>query len=226
MDQASSQPQVLDEGRTSTPFSITLHGNADQKIVKMNLHPEHLGEVLGVADPGMSGIKEVKITKVDHSHPGIVSGLSLYDGKTGPPVKSQSAGFTVSNKDGALHMHHVALNAVSPERPGVVQFSNVNPDDALKRYNLGAARTKYNPKHSADEGVHMIEPGDGLEPVYLTEVDKKYPLGVLCASNPGLNKKDSAGNDIFHVADGKTYHVLKKEDVVDVPLVSVAAASS
>ena len=206
-------PQVLDEGRTITPFTIKLHGKKGQSIVNLNLDPMHTSQVIGVADPSMAGLKHMKITKVETSHPGIVSGLSLYDGEKGPPVKSSSAGFTVSNKDGNLHMHHVALSAVTHDHPGIIQFEAQDPEQALKAYNLGAARTKYNPNHKPDEGVHIVEPGDGLPPVYLTEVDKKYPLGVLCASNPSLNKKDKNGENVYHVgADGKTYHVVEEED--------------
>ena len=70
--------EVLDEGRTSTGMSIEFHGDADQKKIALNFHPDHLSSSVGVANAGMMGIHRVSINNVENSTTGITSGLSIF----------------------------------------------------------------------------------------------------------------------------------------------------
>lgn len=212
------KPQVLDYGKRVAPISISLHGEGGQKKLSMTVTPEHLAGISGVARAEMCHHTKLTVNRVDSSHGGMVSGLSVFDGVTEKPIVTNAGGALISSKNGAVHMCHVPLGTVTASNPGEVYFTH-HPKDAdalLTNYAKTVARCKYDPSKPPEYGVHEIVPeDDGLEPVYITKVGHDTPLGTLVNANPSLNKKDAQGNDVIHVEDGVPHHVLDKDSYAD-----------
>jgi hypothetical protein len=200
---------TIDSGQVVTPFSLTLHDGGGSPKVGLDFDTKHLAESCGVANATMLGIEKVEIHSVVSSHSGVVTGLSLFHGDTGKPIESPDIGFTTDNVTGLVHKHHVALGAVSESRPGVIRFSAAaaSPDARLELYKLGAARQKYDEKHTPRAGVSKIEVA-GQPTVYVTPVGAPTPVSILVKANPQLNKKNARGEPEYHEADGVKHHVL------------------
>jgi hypothetical protein len=204
-------PKILDEGRAQTGLSITFHGKAGQKKVGLSFNGDHLSDSAGVANASMLGIEHVAITKVQSSHPNMVSGISLFQGAKGPPVESNSCGVTTDTKSGAVYKHHAVLGSITPNHPATINFTAAgsDPTDRLEAFKLGAARDKYDPTHSPREGIHKVTV-DGKPPVYTTPVNGGSPLSILIRSNPQLNKVDAKGAPVYHMVGDTKHHVVEQ----------------
>ena len=210
----SDDKNVLDAGRSDLPLSLTFHGKPGQTEVEMTLSKEHLAAMGGTKTAELLNHTSLHVHGVESSHRGMVSGLSVFDGPKGAAIKTNSGGALISNADGNVHMCHVPLGTVTPSNPGIVYFTDQPTDaDALHaQYLQNVARCKYDPSHKPDHGVTKIVPDGDLEPVYIVPTGTSTPLGVLCASNPSLNKKDGAGKDIYFTRDGVQHHVLEEDN--------------